>query len=196
MKSLLLTLVFAATSTVASAQLANLDFETGDFTGWTASGDARIYTFDDVEIIGIAPFEGAFGALLVPNSSIVHATGIYLSAGETVSVWMNGSQSGQGSLDLIPNSGPAIHVWWQPVYLPGELFPVKWNEVSFRVQEAGIYMIGASSPEGADGPSFLGVDLFTVTPVPEPSSYGLLAAVSGVAAIMWRRRKASAAVAI
>jgi hypothetical protein len=195
MKSLLFTLVVTAASTVASAQLANPDFNTGDFTGWIASESARIYSDADVETIGIAPFEGAFGALLTPTGSIVQATGIYLNAGDTVSVWMNGSQSGRGSLDLIPDSGPSIHVSWQPVYLPGEIFPVKWNEVSFKIQEAGIYSIGASSPDGADGPSFLGVDLFTVTPVPESSSYGLLAAVSAVAAIIWRRRKASAAVA-
>jgi hypothetical protein len=193
MKSVLITLVFTATLTVASAQLANPGFETGDFTGWTVSGDARLYTSADVAMLGIAWFDGEM-ALLVPNSSIVQTVGVHLRAGDTVSVWMNGSQSGDGSLDLIPSSGPTIQVGWQPVYRPGEIFPVKWNEVSFKVQQDGIYSIGASSPDLDDGSRhFLAVDTFTITPVPESTAYGLLAAVSGMAAIMWRRRKAWAA---
>ena len=190
MKSLLVTLVFTAAATVASAQLANPGFETGDFTGWTASGGARLYSSDDEAMLGIQWFDGDM-ALLVPGSSIVQTVGVHLRAGETVSVWMNGSQSGDGSLDLIPSSGPTIHVSWEPVYLPGEIFPVKWNEVSFKVEQDGIYSIGASIPDLDDGPHFLAVDSFTITPVPESSSYGLLAAVLGVAAIMRHRRNAT-----
>ena len=199
MKSLLVTLVFTATATVASAQLENPDFETGDFTGWTASGDgARVYSGDDEVLTGLPTFQGSFSAVLVPDSSIVQTLGIHLRAGETVGAWMNSSQngSGHGSLDVIPDSGPTIRVWWAPVYRPGEIFLVRWNQVSFKIQQDGIYSIGATNHPGlSENPSFLGVDLFTITPVPESSSFGLLAAVSGVAAILWRRRKASAAAA-
>ena len=37
MKSLLVTLVFAAAATVAPAQLVNPSFETGNFSGWTVA---------------------------------------------------------------------------------------------------------------------------------------------------------------
>jgi len=109
---------------------------------------------------------------------------------------MNGTEGGFGSLDISSNSGLTAHVLWEPVFRPDDpIHPVRWNQVSFKIPQDGIYSIGVSNLDsGESGPAFLGVDLFTITPVPEPSSYGLLAAVSGLAAIMWRRRKFSAAV--
>jgi hypothetical protein len=197
MKSLLVTFVFTAAATVVSAQLANSSFETGDFTGWTASGDgAHVYSSAEGDLTAIAPLDGTFYAALLPHSSILQATGIHLRAGEKVSAWMNGTESGEGSLDLILDSGAIFSVPWTPFFEPGSMFPVRWNQISFKIQQDGIYSIGASNPGLYEGPfSFFGVDLFTITPVPESSSYGLLAAVLGVAAIMWRRRKASAAAA-
>jgi hypothetical protein len=194
MKNLIVTLVFTAATVVASAQLANPSFETGDFTGWTPTGDAFVFSEAQEEFTGQLPLDGGFYVALFSSSSIIQTAGIHLSAGDTVSAWMNGSQGGSGSLDLIPTSGPSIHVPWTPVFNPGEIFPVRWNQISFTVQQEGIYSIGASSGGVSDFTSFLGVDLFTITPVPESSSYGLLSAVLGVAAIMRRRRKFSAAV--
>lgn len=190
MKSLLVTLVFSAAATVAPAQLVNPSFETGNFIGWTASDFAYVYSSDEESFTGIPPFDGGYYAALFPGGSMFQT--IHLRAGETVSAWMNGSW-GTGYLNLIPSSGPTIQVPYKPVYLPdGNI--AKWNQISLKIQQDGIYSIGASSGNIAEGgPAFIAVDLFTITPVPESSSYGLLAAVSGVAAIVWRRRKASAA---
>lgn len=191
MKRLLVTLVFAAAAMVASAQLANPSFETGDFTGWTTSGTASVFSEAEEGFTGQLPLDGAYYVALFPSSSIIQTTGIHLSAGDKVSAWMNGSRGGSGLLSLIPTSGPSIHVPWTPVFRPGEIFPVRWNQISIKVPQDGIYSIGASNWDVEDGPSFMGVDLFTITPVPESSAYGLLAAASGLAAIMWRRRKYS-----
>lgn len=194
MKVFLVTLFFAAATTVASAQLANPSFETGDFTGWIASGDtASVRSPADEYLIGIPPLDGEFYAALLSDSSIFQ-TGIHLHAGETVSAWMNGSQAG-GFLHVNRDGGPLITVPWEAVFHPGTPFPYKWNQISFKIQEDGIYSIGASSPERDGGPSFFGVDRFTITAVPEPSSFGLLAAVLGLSVIMWRRREISAAAA-
>lgn len=191
MKSPFVTLVFAAAATVASAQLANSNFETGDFTGWTASSElAFVFSGSDAGLTGIEPLDGEYYAALLSDSSIIQTAGIRLHAGDTVSAWMNGTQNGSGSLDLFADSGLAIHVPWTPVYLPGSNFQAKWNQISFKIQQDGIYSIGASNPS-LEEPAFFGVDRFTITPVPESSSFGLLATVSGVAAILWRRRKAS-----
>ena len=198
MKSVLLTLVFTASVTVASAQLINPDFETGDFTGWTASGGgAQVRSAADEPFAFLTPFEGRYYASFIGLSSIVQTASIHLSAGETVSVWMNGTQSTLGRLDIFPESGMPAYVHWKRVESPNNPgHPIPWNQVSYKIPQDGIYSIGVSNLEPAEsGPLFLGIDLFTITPVPEPSSYGLLAAVSVVAAIIGRRRKALAAAA-
>lgn len=192
MKSILVTLLFTAASTVASAQLSNPDFETGDFTGWTASDGAQVWSPDQEMFTGISPFQGTFYAALLPGSSIVTTNGIYLRAGDRVSAWMNGSD-GYGYLQVgMVNGGWGASEGWTPHYEPGSQYPFKWNQISITVQENGIYKIGAWSPDFEGGPSFFGVDQFTITPVPEASTYGLLASVLGVAAIMRRRRRALA----
>lgn len=195
MRSLLITLALAAAGSVASAQLINPSFDTGDLTGWTASNDGvRIFSDGDEAITGISPFSGV---IMVPGSSLMQTTSVYLRVGEKVGVWMNGSEngSGLGSLDLVPTVGSAVHVYWSPVYQPGGINPVKWNELSYRIQQDGFYSIGVTNLEWADypQPSFLGVDNFSITPVPEASTYGILAVGLGIAAIARRRRSAALA---
>ena len=194
MKSLLVTLLFTAAATVASAQLANPSFETGDFTGWTASDGANVFSEAEEALTGISPFNGYYAALL-PESSIVQTAGIHLRVGDKVSVWMNGTESSGGSLGLSLEGGGGFSVPWTPVLRPGETHPVRWNQITFKIPQEGIYTIGASAGGTLEnGPSFFGVDDFSITPVPEPSTYGLLAAVLGISAIMQRRRKISAAI--
>lgn len=197
MKNVLVTLVFAAAATVASAQLVNPTFETGDFTGWTTSGDgAFVFTGDEAAITAIpGGVDGGYYAALLPNSSIIQRAGIHLRAGQTVSAWFNAAEIGAGSLDVFMSNGPSYSVPWTQYIPPGSIYPDKWNPISFKIPQDGIYSIGASNPGQFQPFPFLGVDLFTITPVPEVSTYGFLGALLAVAAIVRQRCRASIAAA-
>jgi hypothetical protein len=89
-----------------------------------------------------------------------------------------------------------LSVPWTPYFPPGSNYPSRWNQLSFTIQQDGIYSIGASNPGEVQGSfSYLGVDVFRISPVPESSAYGVLAALLMLATIMWHRRKDSAAAA-
>jgi hypothetical protein len=56
--------------TTYSGQVLNSGFETGDFTGWTLSGDTNYIIVDDGYYTGITPHSGSYEAVLATSGSM------------------------------------------------------------------------------------------------------------------------------
>lgn len=164
----------------ANAQAVNLvnngSFETGNFSGWTFSGNtntAQVYATNN----GFGNFAASFSAIGVYDEiSQTLAT----TAGERyrISFWVNNREPGPESLQILWENS-VIHDP-QPLATTGEN---QWvNVVLFATATTNGSQFKVRS---FDTPHFLGVDEFNVQAVPEPATMTAL----GLGAIGLLRRK-------
>jgi hypothetical protein len=198
--------LFTCCAALASAQVVNPGFETGSFTGWTASGAANVYTGANYLDSGILPYDGNYFAALHAGGTIWQS-GFNLTAGQTVTAYLSALlTSNNSSYLLIQKEGSAaVAIEWHPTYIFDPVFPDKYSPISYTIAESGVYSIAAENlgpyiPSQLGG-GVLGVDDFTISAggpgaVPEPSTYGLFGAgvLAGVAALR-RRAKTNLAFA-
>lgn len=139
----------------------NGDFETGDFTGWTQSGD-NSYTFvDDGSQSGIAPYSGNYEATLGTSNSLGYLSQTLpttVGASYLLSFWLN-SPDGQ-----TPNAFLAL--WNNNTLLDETNLPAfGWTNIRSVVKATGssaVLQFGFR-----DDPSYLGLDDISVVPVVE-----------------------------
>lgn len=136
----------------------NGDFETGDFTGWTLSGDTSDTFVDNGSISGITPYSGIYEAALGTSSSLGYlsqtlptATG----ASYLLSLWFNN-----------PYADPSkfLASWnGKTLFAETNLGTFNWTNIQVLVSAAvtnTVLQFGFQDNYG-----FLGLDDISVTPV-------------------------------
>lgn len=148
--------------------VANGGFETGDFTGWTLSGDNTWTVVDDGHNSGIAPnsgnYEAALGTAgafgyLSQNLTTVPGTSYLLS------FWLN--HSGE-----VPDDVFAVS--WNGSTLLDETNPPApaWTNIQFVVSATGTSTLLQFGYE-ASGADYLALDDVSVVPLPPPAQPGI-----------------------
>ncbi len=173
-------ILLAFFSTIHSTSIGDLvvngGFETGDFTGWTLSGNtAGSHVYDPETSIVTAPHSGLYGAVLTPEPINGVASPVFLSQDfDTVpgtlydlTFWL-GTASGSG-----PGSPSWFYVYWDNVLILDLSLPSN-DYYEFPTQGLSVTSSLTRLEFNAtvsEGNWFL--DDVNVSAIPEPSALGL-----------------------
>jgi len=146
-------------------------YSQGQGSSFTQSGGSNFDTDGDGAVTGLVRFEAA-GALMQINGDLSAGTwSAQAKTGEDAADWVIlGSGTGLTTIDsiIIAAKNPAIGSWGGG--------------------DTGTIYSGDATAGGTTG-DYMAIDSITLTAVPEPSSYALIAGMLALASIMVRRRK-------
>jgi hypothetical protein len=192
-----LPLLLCATAASAQNLLTNAGAETGDLSGWTATGDPRVDngTFNS----GITPFEG--------NYAFVGYTGAFTSLTQTVNIaagsalanvsfWEQGLNQGSTSdhayvsLSFLNGTGTVLQTVATPAV---DAHNGAWQQYSgsFAIPTGTAqiaYTMNFVRAVGSDLDGYVDNNVLTVSAVPEPSAALLMAAGLLSLSVLKRRR--------
>ena len=175
---------FAFTGSAVAANLvSNSSFETGDFTGWTQTGNT---TFNGVQCPGTGPTVGAgncsafFGPVGSPGG-ISQTLATTAGSAYNISFWFAPDGGTPSSFDVLFD-GNSILSLTNPGAAPGAFFNL-----------SGVAS-GASSVLSfsfRDDPGFMFLDAVSVSEAPEPATWAMMLLGFGAVGVSlrWRRRK-------
>jgi hypothetical protein len=181
-----LTLLLAAGSAARADLVVNGGFETGNFSGWTQSGNV---TFTSVQGAGTfpGPHSGNFFASLGPVGSLGFLDqNLATTAGTTyhLSYWLE-SDGGTPNEFQVQLNGVVVQDMTNIPASPGGKY--EEHTLDFTATSASTNLkLGFR-----DDPGFFGLDDISVNAVPEPATLAL--AGSGLLTLLaygWRRRRA------
>ena len=182
-----------AVAGVASAQITNGGFETGDLTGWTtlASSPAPVVNNASAHSGTFSAFIGSAPGGETPGNSAIVSTNFTVGAGGgTLSFWQFRTTVDSISFD------------WQDAYVTdtsnnilATIFhtcqtDTAWNQTSYSMSAFAGQTVRVEflvHGDNAGDPTNMRIDDVTFTPVPEPASMAALA--MGAIALIRRRRK-------
>jgi hypothetical protein len=146
-------------------------YSQGQGSSFTNGGGSTFDTDGDGAVTGLVRYEAA-GALMQINGDLSSGTwSAQAKTGEDGADWVTlGTGTGLTTIDsiIIAAKTPAIGSWGGG--------------------DAGTIYSGDATAGGTTG-DYMAIDSITLTAVPEPSSYALIAGMLGLASIMVRRRK-------
>ena|ERR1700686_114145 len=171
-KILLLIAVLASAALTARAQnlVTNPGFETGDFTGWTQTGDTSFSAVAASDPVGTLPHSGNFLAYFGPlavggiqqNIAGTIAGNLY-----NVSFWLaNTDNTGNNAAAISFGSNVLLTLTNSP---PFGFTQYTFNNIAASSNNA-LLAFSFSNP-----PLYWDVDDVSVSPVPEPGTLGLIA---------------------
>ena len=180
---------FAASSAGAANLLVNGSFETGDFTGWTETGNLGFTSVTPSGTGGYAAedgnyfvFAGAVGSNNLLSQTFVDTPGaLYIAAGYMAS---NGTIPSEFNIEINGDSNIVVD----------DSAPQPYTKYAFYFTGTGLDTFAVSS---RDDPSYIALDNFSVTAataVPEPMSWALmLIGFGGLGAVARVRRQGALA---
>jgi len=184
---------------LASAQVTNAGFETGDFTGWTATQggpeNSQVINFGNTvygEVVPAAPGGEKFGLYFVEDTvaqsvsqTTTSAAGLY---NWSVQYYLPANGYANANDATVTLNLGGANVWTASL---ASLAQTTWLTASGSNLALGSnFNVTFSFAGGGDDAKDIIVDSITVTAVPEPESFALM--VAGLAAVgfLARRRRA------
>ncbi|GAB2890528.1 hypothetical protein GCM10027046_18980 [Uliginosibacterium flavum] len=180
MKNVFLALILAATAFTANAQqnlVVNGDFETGNFTGWTKSGNTSLSDVIANSVTSNSTYvwrSGATGSLNYISQNLATTVGglytlsfdVFNSAtsNQTFEAWFDGA--------LVYSFSNEVQNWTNHGFANLVATGLS-TELKFGVR---------------NDPSFTRLDNIGVTAVPEPGTYAMLLAGLGILGLSLKRR--------
>jgi PEP-CTERM motif len=159
------TMALAGQASAATNFLVNGSFETGDFTGWTQGGNLAYTT---VELSGFfyTAASGNYYALEGPFYSDGFLSQTFSDApGSTllISGWVIGNGTSPSDVGFYFDGTPIVYI--DPI--PDQ----PWTEYSFTVTATGTdtFLVGFRNDPSGDG-----LDNFSVTAIPEASTWAMM----------------------
>ena len=178
---LLRAVLFALTLSAPAAAaplIVNGSFETGDFTGWTQSGNTEYTSVFNQDYDGLSPQSGAYYALLGPAGSDGILTQSFIDAPGAalrISFWL-ASDGGAPSDFSATYDGAAL-------MRLANAGAFGWTEYTAMVTGTGYDTLSFSFSDDQDYFALDNIGVIQIDPVPEPAgvllfSLGLLATIS------------------
>ncbi len=147
----------------------NGDFQTGDFTGWTLSGDTSPWTFvDNGAASGIQPHSGAYVAELGTTSArgfLSQTLSTVTGQSYLLSLWLNSPDGETPNEFLVSWNGNTL-------FDETNILAIGWTNLQFLVSATGTSTVLEFGFR--DDPSWLGLDDISVVPAqPGIASFSL-----------------------